>query len=451
MVLWVMSSKRCSRCLKSFPTTEFGGKPDYSGFDRNSLPKRCLYDHRSQGMNWKHANTLKKRQDIEHSYGVRFTELLRLPYFDSIRFAIVDPMHNVLLGSAKHMMMLWKENKIVTETHFANIQAIVDKFVTPVDIGRIPYKIASGFSAFTADQWKNWSLVYSLIVLKDILPDGHYRCWHTFVLACNLMCSRAISHAGVSLMDHHLITFCKMVEQLFGIGACTPNLHLHGHLQECFLDYGPSDSFWLFAFERLNGILGSVSTNNQAIEIQLMRKFLSMEQVFHMLDSGVIDDDLKGILKSANIAQGSLRSHQLSELPLLEPLSLSNITSNVCKLVPAVRQNSLQPGEVLSITSILRTYLEESYVKTLLLHEYSHAAIFNNELYGSLDSRHANSSLVCIRVRRGTLEETTRPGFVIKYLKVNIVLNNPSQTTELSSGTSPIYLAAVHFLDEHPQ
>ena len=53
--------KGCSRSLKSFPTTEFGGKPDYSGFDRNSWPKRCLYDHRSQGMNWKHANTLKKK------------------------------------------------------------------------------------------------------------------------------------------------------------------------------------------------------------------------------------------------------------------------------------------------------------------------------------------------------------------------------------------------------
>ena len=81
-------------------------------------------------------------------------------------------MHNVLLGSAKHMMMLWKENKIVTEAHFTNIQVIVGKFVTPVDIGRIPYKIASGFSAFTADQWKNWSSVYSLIAMKDILPDS---------------------------------------------------------------------------------------------------------------------------------------------------------------------------------------------------------------------------------------------------------------------------------------
>lgn len=43
--------KGCSRCLKSFPTTEFGTKPDYSGFQRNTWPKRDLNDHRQQGMN----------------------------------------------------------------------------------------------------------------------------------------------------------------------------------------------------------------------------------------------------------------------------------------------------------------------------------------------------------------------------------------------------------------
>ena len=233
-----------------------------------------------QGMSWKHANTLKKRQDIERNFGVRFTELLRLPYFDFIRFAIVDPMHNILLGSAKHIMMLWKESGMIADDHFASIQGTVDKFVTPADIGRIPHKISSGFSSFTADQWKNWTLIYSQVTLREILPDDHYCCWHRFVLACHFMCSRAISQAGVSQMDSYLISFCRMVEELFGAGACTPNLHLHGHLQECFMDYGPSDAFWLFAFERLNGILGSVSTNHQAIEIQLMRKFLATQPSF---------------------------------------------------------------------------------------------------------------------------------------------------------------------------
>ena len=133
------ANKGCSRCLKYFPTLEFGGKPDYSGFDRSYWPKRKLLDHKAGGMNWKLANTLKKRQDIEHNYGFHFSELLRLPYFNSIRFAIVDPTHNVLLGSAKHLMLFWKDNKTITEIHFSSIQCVVDKFVTPADIGRTPY------------------------------------------------------------------------------------------------------------------------------------------------------------------------------------------------------------------------------------------------------------------------------------------------------------------------
>lgn len=85
---------------------------------------------------------------------MRFTELLRLQYFDTVKFTVIDPMHNILLGTAKLMTSLWKEKGIITTKDFETIQLHVDKFTTP-DIGRIPYKIASGFSSFTADQWKN--------------------------------------------------------------------------------------------------------------------------------------------------------------------------------------------------------------------------------------------------------------------------------------------------------
>ena len=51
-------------------------------------------------------------------------------------------------------------------------------------------------------------------------------------------------------------------------------MHLHTHLLDCILDYGPVYSFWLFSFECFNGILGSYHTNQRAIEIQVMRKFL---------------------------------------------------------------------------------------------------------------------------------------------------------------------------------
>jgi len=37
---------------------------------------------------------------------------------------------------------------------------------------------------------------------------------------------------------------------------------------------GPLHGFWLFSFERCNGVLGSQPHNNRSIEIQLMDQFL---------------------------------------------------------------------------------------------------------------------------------------------------------------------------------
>ena len=39
-------------------------------------------------------------------------------------------------------------------------------------------------------------------------------------------------------------------------------MHLHLHLKECMLDYGPVYSFWCFSFERFNGILGKFNNNH---------------------------------------------------------------------------------------------------------------------------------------------------------------------------------------------
>ena len=51
-------------------------------------------------------------------------------------------------------------------------------------------------------------------------------------------------------------------------------MHLHGHLKDVSLNYGPVQEFWCFSFERYNGILGKQPTNNCAIEPQLLQQFL---------------------------------------------------------------------------------------------------------------------------------------------------------------------------------
>ena len=68
--------------------------------------------------------------------------------------------------------------------------------------------------------------------------------------------------------------FCRRSERLYGPNIVTPNMHMHAHLASCILDYGPIHGFWLFAFERYNGVLGSFPNNNRSIEVQLIERYI---------------------------------------------------------------------------------------------------------------------------------------------------------------------------------
>ena len=75
-----------------------------------------------------------------------------------------------------------------------------------------------------------------------------------------------------------LVEFCRSAERIYGNSFITPNMYMHTHLADCILGYGPVYSFWLFSFERYNGILGDYHTNDKSVELQVMRKFLRDQQ-----------------------------------------------------------------------------------------------------------------------------------------------------------------------------
>jgi len=47
----------------------------------------------------------------------------------------------------------------------------------------------------------NLPLIYSMFCLKSFLPDSHLRCWQTFVLACQYLCSPVISKTDIIKAD----------------------------------------------------------------------------------------------------------------------------------------------------------------------------------------------------------------------------------------------------------
>ena len=120
----------------------------------------------------------------------------------------------------------------------------------------------------------NWTIYYSVFCLRGLLPNEHKECWRHFVLACRRLCRKELSMDDVTIADALLLNFGKRISHLYGKQAITPNMHLHSHLASCIKDYGPCHTFWLFSFERYNGILGKQPTNNRSIEVQLMARFL---------------------------------------------------------------------------------------------------------------------------------------------------------------------------------
>ena len=202
-----------------------------------------------------------------------------MPYFDIVRCHLIDPMHNLFLGTSKRIFTIWKERDYLNHSMCNKLQAHVDSINPPANIGRIPSKISAGFAGFTAEQWMLWTILYSPVVLQDLLPSEHYTLWCFFSRACALLCRTHIHEAEVDKADELLLSFCTGFEQLYGHEACTPNLHLHCHLKECILDAGPLYSFWCFSFERYNGILEKMQKSWNAPEVQLIHKFSNLQML----------------------------------------------------------------------------------------------------------------------------------------------------------------------------
>ena len=128
---------------------------------------------------------------------------------------------------------------------------------------------------------------------------------------------------NIDLSDQYLKLFCVKFQEVNGPEACTPNMHLHLHLKECFLDYGPTYAFWCYAFERYNGILGSFPTNNKCIEPQLMKKCLTLQEL-HSQSFPVEGDAFQHIISQhKSPLAGSLQIMSVSGNDFLHPQQIS--------------------------------------------------------------------------------------------------------------------------------
>ena len=84
----------CSFCLLT--------RSHIAEFDVNSWGRRSWQEHLRIATEWRDATTESLRNTIYQKHGIRWSELLRLPYWDPTIFQVVEAMHNLFLGELQH-------------------------------------------------------------------------------------------------------------------------------------------------------------------------------------------------------------------------------------------------------------------------------------------------------------------------------------------------------------
>ena len=457
------SNRGCSKCKKFFPGTVIT-KIDFSGFDPS--PPRSNHEHRQQAQEILNQTSAGDCSDLEQKYGTRYSELMQLPYFDCVRFHVIDPMHNLFTGTAKHIMRnIWldSDKPLLEKNHLIQMQEKLDRVKVPATIGRMPKKIRNSYGGFTADQWKSFTVLFSVYALWNILPKHDLELWRDFVLACTYLCSTALTEAKAMLAHSHLLNFCKCFVELYGKDKVTPNMHLHTHLLNCVLDYGPVYAFWLFSFERYNGILGDFSTNQRAVEIQLMRKFTASQFIKDISLPTALEERFKPLLtRLVSKQSGSLVDHvsveqactfsQVIHASLLSigPVQKGNEWSCANSLYkccgPSFRDH-LDAGSLIHLKKCYGAMfngVEEDSVTSYF--ERFTACTFNGDLLGSCKSRSDRSAFILARWCKlgGTIDSSggdLRPGVIDYFMKQNV---------KVSGQYAPCILASVRWFQAHP-
>ena len=145
------SNKGCSKCTKIFPGSVIT-KIDFPGFE--PCPPRINFEHRQSAQEVINQTSAGDCFDTEQKYGMRYTELMSLPYFDCVRFHVIDPMQNLFTGTAKHVMKnIWldSDNPLLEKKNLLHMQEKLGKLKVPSDVGRMPRKIQNSYGGFTAD------------------------------------------------------------------------------------------------------------------------------------------------------------------------------------------------------------------------------------------------------------------------------------------------------------
>ena len=98
----------CSECLLKLA--------DINNLDSHTWRPRDYASHMQHAQRWKDAATESERTGVFQEYGAKWSELLRLPYWDPTKYVVIDSMHGFYLRLyLRHVRDVWGMNVTLTD------------------------------------------------------------------------------------------------------------------------------------------------------------------------------------------------------------------------------------------------------------------------------------------------------------------------------------------------
>ena len=232
-------------------------------------------------------------------YGVKGPSMLsRISHFDITNGFVPDFLHCALLGVARQLPSLWFETSNHENPWYIgqpSKQAIYDtnlkNIAVPKEVRRLPRSITTR-EHWKANEYKTFVLYYSLIVLQGILPLPFLNHYFLFVWSLHKLLGTCISSDDLMKVKAALDFFIVKIEELYGVGNCTFNVHQLSHLvakitQMC----GPLWAVSTFTFESNNATLKKMIQGTQYVSDQVCKTYAIMKTLPVFMKQSVQGND----------------------------------------------------------------------------------------------------------------------------------------------------------------
>ncbi|KAG2158030.1 uncharacterized protein EDB93DRAFT_1041264, partial [Suillus bovinus] len=200
--------------------------------------------------------------------GVRYSELLCLPYWNPVLFTVLNSMHaDFLLKLHHHIHNICTplpcparpSNSALAsglcEIWMDQARTQLPSFVTAAPL------VAAEKRTPTADHWHSIGLIH-LIVTLIFLWEVLHNYMH-LVTTIHITNMRSMSKDKINLYSFHYKECFRSVLKLYKEAQIRPVHHMAFHYEMLLKAFGPVHSWWAWAFERFNYTLQNIKTNSR--------------------------------------------------------------------------------------------------------------------------------------------------------------------------------------------